>query len=116
MEWTPQNIPWINPKCSRNKILTKECLISEAENVIFDLNADGGTNINDALIKAVEMANTKQEKFKEIDQTMIVFLTDGEPTVGIQDVTEIKKNIREANANHRIPIYGLAFGDDADFD
>ena len=62
------------------------------------------------------MANTKQEKFKEIDQTMIVFLTDGEPTVGIQNVTEIKKNVRETNANYRIPIYGLAFGDDADFD
>ena len=46
---------------------------------------------------------------------MIVFLTDGEPTVGETSSYAIKENIKQANSDLNIPIYGLAFGDGADF-
>ena len=46
---------------------------------------------------------------------MIVFLTDGDPTAGETDGNKIRANIRQANAQSQIPIYGLAFGEDADF-
>ena len=49
-------------------------------------------------------------------EQLIVFLTDGEPTAGVTSSSAIKKNIREANADTQIPIYGLALGDGADFD
>ena len=47
---------------------------------------------------------------------MIVFLTDGKATNGVRSSVAIKENIRKANAESQIPIYGLAFGKDADFD
>ena len=47
---------------------------------------------------------------------MIVFLTDGQPSSGEIHGPKIKENVRRANAETRIPIYGLALGDDADFD
>merc|ERR1719244_1287379 len=45
---------------------------------------------------------------------MIVFLTDGEPTVGESNSKNIRKNVKDRNTN-KIPIFGLAFGRDSDF-
>merc|ERR1719367_1710121 len=47
---------------------------------------------------------------------MIIFLTDGEATQGVTDNEQIRQNVVEANKNMKIPIYGLAFGNGADFD
>merc|ERR1712062_935151 len=94
--------------------LTKDCLIDEAREFIFRLNAGGGTNINDAMLSGVEMAKniSNSEKFSDVKQTMIIFMTDGQGTMaGYQ----VKDNIREANTG-KIPIFGLALGNDADFD
>jgi len=94
--------------------LTKDCLIDEAREFIFGLNAGGGTNINDAMLSGVEMAKniSNSEKFSDVKQTMIIFMTDGQGTMaGYQ----VKDNIREANTG-KIPIFGLALGNDADFD
>ena len=85
---------------------------------VLDLEATGSTNINDALLKAIETAK-KVKELEEIDsktEQMIVFLTDGEPTFGEDNPQKIKENVREANLDMQIPIYGLAFGDGADFD
>jgi len=48
-------------------------------------------------------------------QTLIIFLTDGEPTIGETVPDRIFQNIRISNANLSIPIFSLAFGDGADF-
>lgn len=48
-------------------------------------------------------------------QSLIIFLTDGEPTVGITDPPEIQKLIQAANRNLSIPIFSLGFGEGADF-
>ena len=84
----------------------------------MNLNADGATDINEALITALNLANDVK-KNKEIGsgtQQMIVFLTDGEPTEGETSATRIKENVKQYNSASKIPIYGLAFGDGADFD
>merc|ERR1719412_1282758 len=47
---------------------------------------------------------------------MIVFLTDGEATTGVEDKSTILSNVRSANDKMQVPIHSLAFGDDADFD
>src|SRR5205085_2153972 len=53
---------------------------------IESLRAEGGTNINDALIAALK-------QFSSADRpAMIVFLTDGMPTVGPTDMKEIIHN------------------------
>merc|ERR1719461_1239299 len=47
---------------------------------------------------------------------MIIFLTDGQPSAGETFGPKIKENIKRENKDANIPIYGLAFGDGADFD
>ena len=84
-----------------------------AQTKVFDLNAGGGTNINEALLEAIQLAsNTTSEKKL---QKMIIFLTDGDPTEGEQNLEKIKENVKRANIEHKVPIYGLAFGDGADY-
>ena len=66
------------------------------------LSPSGGTNINDALLKA----------FGTVTQTkrpvMIIFMTDGEPTIGIQDPKKILENVKNANkVNARIFVFGV---------
>ena len=84
---------------------------------ILQLKASGGTNIDGALEKALELCKSLKESKtlgSEV-QTMILFLTDGQPTVGRADHQEIKEHIRTLNLESGIPICTLAFGSDADF-
>merc|ERR1719411_550133 len=46
---------------------------------------------------------------------MIIFLTDGEPTTGVTSHEEIVQNVQTENELAKVPIFGLAFGDGADF-
>merc|ERR1712172_479182 len=80
-------------------------------------NVRGSTNINDALLEAIKIAKQVKQR-EEIDiktQQMIVFLTDGQPSAGETYGPKIKENVKKANAETRIPIFGLALGDGADF-
>merc|ERR1712156_379286 len=88
-----------------------------AYDFVLDLNVRGSTNINDALLEAIKIAKQVKQR-EEIDiktQQMIVFLTDGQPSAGETHGPKIKENVRKANAETKIPIYGLALGDGADF-
>jgi Ca-activated chloride channel family protein len=65
---------------------------------------DGGTNINDALLAA--------QSFFEAGPRlkMIVFLTDGLPTIGVTAVPAIVKNVTEANkAEVRVFNFGVGY-------
>ena len=90
---------------------------SEAKKKIFDLEAGGGTNINAALLNATNLAKSisRNASFEAVKQTMIIFLSDGDANVGITNNQRIKDNIRISNEG-QVPIYGLAFGNGADFD
>jgi Ca-activated chloride channel homolog len=76
----------------------------EARIFIERLQAEGGTNINDALVAALR-------QFQPSDRTaMVVFMTDGLPTVGTTDVKQINKNIVEANrASVRLFAFGVGY-------
>ena len=71
---------------------------------IENLRAEGGTNINDALVAAFK-------QFQSTDRpAMIVFLTDGLPTVGPTDVKQIVKNVADANrASVRLFSFGVGY-------
>lgn len=65
------------------------------------LEAVGGTNINDALIEGLRQFE---------DTAMIVFLTDGVPTVGTTNNEEILANVRAGNAgNIRLFVFGVGY-------
>lgn len=71
---------------------------------IDNLRAEGGTNINDALIAALK-------QFQSNDRpAMVVFLTDGLPTIGPTDVKEIVRNAAAANrASVRLFTFGVGY-------
>jgi uncharacterized protein YegL len=95
---------------------TKE-LKREALKYVLGLNAGGGTNINSAVLAGVRFAMmaAKAESYSSRHNTkpMIILMTDGQ---GSTSKEQIKKNVAEANNEIDIPIYGLAFGNGADFD
>jgi Ca-activated chloride channel family protein len=71
---------------------------------IENLRAEGGTNINDALVQAFKQFGSGERP------AMIVFLTDGLPTVGTTDVKQIIKNVAEANrAGVRLFSFGVGY-------
>jgi Ca-activated chloride channel family protein len=71
---------------------------------IENLRAEGGTNINDSLVAALRL-------FQKSDRpAMIVFLTDGLPTVGPTDINQIIKNAADANrAGVRLFTFGVGY-------
>jgi Ca-activated chloride channel family protein len=77
----------------------------ELEAFVDRLESGGGTNINDALLRGLSFfeANDRMK--------MLVFLTDGEPTVGETDVDQIIKNVTAKNAqlNARIFCFGVGY-------
>merc|ERR1719245_2039693 len=92
----------------------KEDVVLEAmTEYIVNLEAGGGTNINEALIEAIEVTKKAKSELPINALPMIIFLTDGQPTEGESNGKKIKENIKEINDD--IPIYGLAFGSGADF-
>ena len=119
--------PIASSSCSmfeRWRRLTKKCLKSEAEKMILHLDAGGSADINAALSMAIKFAKSiscdqcygeSLEIYKDVKQTMIIFFTNGRPSSGITNNEVIKSNIRKFNKD-QVPIYGLAFGDNADFD
>ena len=65
--------------------------IMEALSFIDGIEDSGGTNINDALIRALKLITPGERP------NYVLFLTDGLPTVGRTDVADILKNISSAN-------------------
>jgi len=78
--------------------------IENARRYVEKLEAAGGTYIDGALTKAVQMiGNSSRPK-------MILFLTDGLPTVGITDVDEILSNVKELNSEQaRTFVFGVGY-------
>lgn len=70
---------------------------------VLQLEANGGTNIHDALLQGLSL-------FEAGDRLkMMIFLTDGLPTVGVTDVGAIVKAVGGANAA-RVRIFPFGVG------
>ena len=76
----------------------------EADDFVDDLRADSGTNINEALLEALRLLPGERPE-------LVIFLTDGQPTVGIQDPDVIIGNVSDAvSPSTRMFVFGV--GDD----
>ncbi|MCJ7509986.1 MAG: VWA domain-containing protein, partial [Dehalococcoidia bacterium] len=76
----------------------------DAGDFVRGLRAGGGTNINEALLEALD--NLPGER-----PEIIIFLTDGQPTVGIQEAGPIIANVRDA-AGSTVRLFAFGVGDD----
>lgn len=79
---------------------TRENVV-KAQRVVADLEASGGTNIDEALRAALN-----QLKSAEGTQKMVIFLTDGLPTVGETNVEKILDNVKRLNEAERLALMG----------
>ncbi len=80
----------------------------EKKNALYfidNLEAAGGTNINDALLQAMGVKNSRDNR-----PTSIVFLTDGLPTEGVTEVKQILQNVKATGKNFiRIFSFGMGY-------
>merc|ERR1711953_546485 len=85
---------------------------------VLDLEANGGTNMNSAMLAGLELAKEviRSETLPQGVASMLVFLSDGEATEGETSSKTIKENVAEANSETELPIFSVAFGSGADFD
>ncbi len=79
--------------------------IERAIRFVEEIEDSGGTNINDALLVALEMIEAGERP------NYVLFLTDGLPTVGVTGVADILKNIDQAN-DQRARIFVFGVGND----
>ncbi len=70
--------------------------VAKAKRFVENIEAAGGTNIDEALHAALSLMRSETRP-----QKMIVFLTDGLPTVGETDTKVILKHVKELNSRHR---------------
>ncbi|NIN00443.1 MAG: VWA domain-containing protein, partial [candidate division Zixibacteria bacterium] len=78
--------------------------IREALSFVDECEAEGGTNINDALTTGVR-------QIEDVDgASFVIFLTDGLPTVGQTDINTILTNVKDANrSSTRIFVFGVGY-------
>jgi uncharacterized protein YegL len=77
---------------------------SKAVEFADGLEADGNTNINEALLTALRMFSPGSERVP-----IIVFLTDGLPTEGVVSPYAIRQNLKDANIAN-VSVFTIAFG------
>lgn len=80
----------------------------DGKEFVKGLESLGGTDINRALLEAVEMADPDRP-------TTVIFLTDGLATVGVEDTGTILENV-EDTAPENVRIFSFGVGADVDTD
>ena len=93
--WTPKESKNTNPVAYQGHHTTK----SEALKYVLDLETLGGTNINDALLEALDVMERAKisEKIPTDVKPIIIFLTDGQATTGEINNHNIQENVKKRN-------------------
>ncbi len=95
---------WPDSTVLSNKLIDVKKGRKKALAFIEGIEGRGGTNINDALLTALA------EKPDPNRPRIIVFLTDGCPTVGVRNAARILENVAKANRNQsRIFVFGVGY-------
>jgi Ca-activated chloride channel family protein len=80
--------------------------VPEAQRFVDNLRPEGSTDINRALLQAIDSADPERP-------TIVIFLTDGLPTTGVIDTPLILNNIEQA-ATPNLRLFPFGVGDDVD--
>ncbi|MFO7743627.1 MAG: VIT domain-containing protein [Anaerolineae bacterium] len=76
---------------------------------VQDLDAVGGTNINQALLEALSLVEGGQGTSAR--PAVLIFLTDGLPTEGVTEIDRILANVAAAAPDH-VRLFSFGVGDD----
>ncbi|XP_077060064.1 inter-alpha-trypsin inhibitor heavy chain H3b [Siphateles boraxobius] len=86
--------------------------VEEAKTFVKRITSGGSTDINAAVLKAVDMINTDPQ---EGSASILILLTDGDPTSGETNPVKIQENVKKA-IRGKFPLYSLGFGFDVSFE
>ncbi|KAM4022291.1 inter-alpha-trypsin inhibitor heavy chain H3-like isoform 2-T2 [Anomaloglossus baeobatrachus] len=90
--------------------------LSAARRYVSGIQEQGATNINDPLLKAVELLN-KAHNLKEVPErsvSLIILLTDGQANTGESNPSRIQENAKLA-IQGKYTLYSLGFGYGVDY-
>ncbi|XP_051804395.1 inter-alpha-trypsin inhibitor heavy chain H3-like isoform X3 [Acanthochromis polyacanthus] len=85
--------------------------VESAKNFARTIRDRGATDINQAVLKGASMLNAHP---REGSASILILLTDGDPTSGETNIEVIQSNVRRAIAD-KFPLYCLGFGFDVNF-
>ncbi|XP_057655862.1 inter-alpha-trypsin inhibitor heavy chain H4-like isoform X1 [Diorhabda carinulata] len=93
-----------------------EANVNKLKSMVDAMYANQLTNSIGALEVGLLAVSKLEEHFPKKYKSVLVFLTDGIPVVGISDTQVIIQKITDINkANYNVPIISLSFGSDADW-
>ncbi|MCA8941554.1 MAG: VWA domain-containing protein [Planctomycetes bacterium] len=81
--------------------------VAKAMSGIAAIEAVGGTNIEDAIVRALRSELPALAEGRQL-VPITVFLTDGQPTIGITDPDALAKHVSQNNPHHeRVFVFGV---------
>uniref|UniRef100_A0A8C4SEB8 Inter-alpha-trypsin inhibitor heavy chain 2 n=1 Tax=Erpetoichthys calabaricus TaxID=27687 RepID=A0A8C4SEB8_ERPCA len=107
-----------NVRCWRGELVPSDSVyISEAKKYIQDIQPNGGTNINEALLRAIHILSEAMDNglINAQSVSMIILVSDGDPTVGEIKLSAIQKNVKK-KMREEFSLFSLGIGFDVDYD
>uniref|UniRef100_A0A672YA59 Inter-alpha-trypsin inhibitor heavy chain 3 n=1 Tax=Sphaeramia orbicularis TaxID=375764 RepID=A0A672YA59_9TELE len=86
--------------------------VESAKEFARNIRDRGATDINTAVLEGVRMLNAHP---REGSASILILLTDGDPTSGETNLERIQSNVKKAIAS-KFPLYCLGFGFDVNFE
>lgn len=90
--------------------------LEEARAFVKSINSQSMTNINDGLLRGIEMLNKAREEHRvpERSTSIVIMLTDGDANTGESRSEKIQENARNAIGG-KFPLYNLGFGNNLNY-
>ncbi|XP_017160151.1 inter-alpha-trypsin inhibitor heavy chain H3-like [Poecilia reticulata] len=83
-----------------------------ARQFVLNIHDRGSTNINAAVLEGARILNAHP---RDGSASILILLTDGDPTSGVTNLDTIRSNVKQAVAG-KFPLYCLGFGFDVNFE
>ncbi|XP_071776691.1 inter-alpha-trypsin inhibitor heavy chain H2 [Centroberyx gerrardi] len=107
-----------NVRCWSEELVAGSSIqVTDAKRYIQSIKPNGGTNINEALMRAVQMLvkASNQGLIDPRSVSMIILVSDGDPTVGEIKLSTIQKNVKRV-MREEFSLFSLGIGFDVDYD
>ncbi|XP_035531345.1 inter-alpha-trypsin inhibitor heavy chain H2 [Morone saxatilis] len=107
-----------NVRCWSEELVPGSSIqIADAKKYIQNIKPNGGTNINEALMRAIQMLvrASNQGLIDPRSVSMIILVSDGDPTVGEIKLSTIQKNVKRV-MREEFSLFSLGIGFDVDYD
>uniref|UniRef100_A0A671LTI5 Inter-alpha-trypsin inhibitor heavy chain H3-like n=1 Tax=Sinocyclocheilus anshuiensis TaxID=1608454 RepID=A0A671LTI5_9TELE len=96
----------------RELLKATEANLKNAKSFVNEITDRGATDINAAVLAGVDMINRHP---REGTASILILLTDGDPTSGLTNIEKIMANVKKAIGT-KFPLYCLGFGYDVNFE